>query len=47
MARLQESKGRYSLTIPSKIVKLMKWQKGDKIDLETDLKGKLYLIKKV
>jgi hypothetical protein len=46
MAKLQESKGRYSLTLSTKIVKLMKWEKGDKIELETDLKGRLYLVKK-
>lgn len=45
MARLQESKGRYSLIIPSKVVKLLKWQKGDIIELDSDLKGKLYLSK--
>lgn len=46
MAKLQESKGRFSITLPSKIIKLLGWVKGDGIELNSDLKGKLYLIKK-
>lgn len=46
MAKLQKSQSRYSLTISAKIVNLLGWKKGDNIELESDLKGKLYLIKK-
>ena len=46
MPKLQHSQNRYFLTIPAKIVNLLKWKKGDNIELESDLKGKLYLIKK-
>ena len=46
MPKLQESQNRFFITLPSKIVRLVRWQKGDHIVLETDLKGKLYLIKR-
>lgn len=46
MPKLQHTQNRYFLTIPANIVRLMKWQKGDNIELESDLKGRLYLSKK-
>jgi len=46
MPKLQHSQNRYFITVPEKIVKLLKWNKGDNIELESDLKGKLYLTKK-
>lgn len=46
MAKLQKTKDHYSITIPAKIALLLKWQKGDNLELETDLKGRLYLVKK-
>jgi bifunctional DNA-binding transcriptional regulator/antitoxin component of YhaV-PrlF toxin-antitoxin module len=46
MAKLQQTKDHFFITIPAKIVKLLHWQKGDNIELESDFKGKLYLIKK-
>ncbi|MBN1385380.1 AbrB/MazE/SpoVT family DNA-binding domain-containing protein [Candidatus Woesearchaeota archaeon] len=45
MPRLQSSKNRFSLTIPANVIRLLGWQKGDHIDLESDLKGRLYLKK--
>ena len=45
MAKLQKSQNRYSITLNTKIVNLLGWKKGDNIELESDLKGKLYLIK--
>lgn len=45
MAKLQESKGRYSITLPTNIVRLLQWKKGDDLILESDLKGRLYLKK--
>ena len=46
MAKLQQTKDHYFITLPAKIMKLVGWKKGDTIELESDLKGKLYLIKK-
>ncbi|MFH1063606.1 MAG: AbrB/MazE/SpoVT family DNA-binding domain-containing protein [Candidatus Woesearchaeota archaeon] len=46
MVKLQMSQNRYFITVPAKVVNLLRWQKGDVIDLESDLKGRLYLEKK-
>jgi len=46
MTKLQKSQNRYSITLNSKIINLLGWKKGDNIELESDLKGKLYLTKK-
>jgi len=46
MVKLQMSQKRYFITVPAKVVNLLKWQKGDVIELESDLKGRLYLEKK-
>lgn len=46
MPKLQQSQNRYFITLPANIVRLMKWKKGDNIELESDLKGRLYIEKK-
>lgn len=46
MPKLQMSQDRYFITIPAKVVRLLKWEKGDRIELESDLKGRVYLEKK-
>jgi len=46
MPKLQQSQNRYFITLPANVVRLMKWKKQDTIELESDLKGRLYLEKK-
>jgi len=46
MPKLQQSQNRYFLTLPANVVRLMKWEKGDSIEMESDLKGRIYLVKK-
>lgn len=46
MPKLQESQNRFFITLPANIVRLMKWKKGDRIELDSDLKGRLFLEKK-
>ena len=45
MPKLQQSQNRYFITVPTSVVRLLRWEKGDNIELESDLKGRLYLIK--
>jgi hypothetical protein len=46
MPKLQESQNRFFITLPANVIRLMKWHKGDNIELESDLKGRLFLQKK-
>lgn len=46
MPKLQQSQNRYFITLPANIVRLMKWKKGDNLELDSDLKGRLFLEKK-
>ncbi len=46
MPKLQQSQNRYFITVPASVVRLLKWEKGDNIELESDLKGRLFLSKK-
>lgn len=46
MVKLQMCQNRYFITIPAKVVRLMHWEKGDVIELESDLKGRMFLEKK-
>lgn len=41
--KLQESKGRYSVFLPNKIVKAFGWEKGDDIQVTIEGKNKLGL----
>jgi len=43
MAKLQESVGRYWLTIPKAIVKAKRWGKGTLLKIEFDAKGNLVI----
>lgn len=47
MPKLQQSQNRYFITLPANVVRLLKWKKGDNIELESDLKGKVYLNRKI
>ena len=39
MPRIQESQGRYSITIPEPIIKLYGWNKGDVIEFFEERPG--------
>ena len=44
MAKLQEVKGRFSISIPKLMVKKKGWQKGQEILLSFDQEGNIVLI---
>lgn len=37
--KLQEHKGRYHLTIPTRLVNTFRWRKGSELDIVIDNKG--------
>ena len=41
MAKLQESKGRYSIVIPKEMVKLKEWKKGQDLVIVFNERGSL------
>ena len=45
MVRLQESKGRYWMTIPLDKVKVKGWNKGDSFSLDFNREGQLVITK--
>lgn len=46
MPKLQFSTSRYSITVPTPLVKALGWSKQDELEWKLDNKGQLILLKK-